>query len=64
MSEYKYMATNGWERIVFCMTKEEAERAALEMMDCTDDMIYIYEVKHVGSAFIPEPDPVVEWAED
>lgn len=61
MEDMKYLVTDNWERFCFCGTKEEAADKAKEMLDCTDGMIYIFEVKYVGCAFIPEPDPVVEW---
>jgi hypothetical protein len=64
MKDQKYLVTDNWERFCFCETKEEAADKAEEMLGCTDDMIYIFEVKHIGNVFIPDPDPVIEWKED
>lgn len=61
MEEKEYLVTDRWDKFRFCETKEEAEDEAKEILDCTDDTIYIFEVKCIGYAFIPDPDPVVKW---
>lgn len=61
MKDEKYLVTDKWEEFHFCETKEEAADEAKGMLGYTDSIVYIFEVKHVGSAFIPEPDPIVEW---
>ena len=61
-AETKYFVTDGWEIFRFAETKKEAaELAEDEVNSC--NVIEIYELKKIGCAYIPDPDPVVEWDE-
>jgi len=61
-TETRYLVTDGWEIFRFADSKKEAaELAEDEAHSC--DQVEIYELKKVGCAYIPDPDPVVEWDE-
>ena len=58
--ETKYLITDGWEIFRFAESKQEAtELAKDEAQDGSE--IGIYELKKVGSAYIPDPGVIVEW---
>lgn len=48
----------------FVDSKEKAEIAALNSINCREDEIHIYKVERIGVAYIPDPDPIIEWKED
>ena len=61
-AEAKYLVTDGWDIFRFADSKKEAaELAEDEAHSCS--CIEIYELKKVGCAYIPDPEPVVEWDE-
>jgi len=61
-AESKYLVTDCWDIFRFAETKKEAaELAKDEVNSCST--IEIYELKKIGCAYIPDPDPVVEWDE-
>lgn len=63
--ESKYMVLNhNEETFEFFDSKEEAEFAALNEINSRDDEVSIYKVKRIGIAYIPDPDPTIEWIED
>lgn len=61
----KYLVVNRSDNTFeFCSKKEEAERAALGAVGYEGEDVIIYLVKPIGTAYIPYPDPIVEWTED
>lgn len=61
-AETRYLVTDGWDIFRFAETKKEAAVLAEdEAHSCCE--IEIYELKKIGCAYIPDPDPVVEWDE-
>lgn len=61
-AETKYLVTDGWGIFRFAETKKEAtELAEDEAHSCS--CIEIYKLEKVGYAYIPDPDPIVEWEE-
>ena len=60
--ETKYLVTDGWELFRFADSKEKAAELAKDEAHSYHE-IEIYELKKIGCAYIPDPDPVVEWDE-
>lgn len=58
----KYLVTDDWEVFRFADSKEEAAELAKEEVDSCHE-IEIYELKKIGCAYLPDPDPIVEWDE-
>ena len=56
----RYLVTDNYEQWIIVEAKEEAEKLAIEMVD-SDCVVNVYEIKAIGQAFIPDPDPVFEW---
>ena len=56
----RYLVTDNYEQWQIVEAKEEAEKLAIEMVD-SDCVVNVYEIKAIGQAFIPDPDPVFEW---
>lgn len=61
MKDKKYLVTDCKKQFSFCVTKNEAAEIAEKTIDHIDDIIYIYEIKCIGKATIPEPGIVVDW---
>jgi hypothetical protein len=59
--EFKYMVTDGYEAFSFYCSKEAAQKDALEEAACNGGEWDIYEVKHIGQAYTPEPSAVITW---
>jgi hypothetical protein len=58
---FKYLVTDGSETFSFHCSKEAAEKDALQEASFNGGEWDIYEIKHVGLAYIPEPDAIIEW---
>lgn len=56
----EYLVTDGYEQWQIVDTKEKAQELAIDMVD-SDCVVNVYEIKAIGQAFIPDPDPVFEW---
>lgn len=61
-AEAKYLVTDGWDIFRFAESKKEAAELAKEEVDSCN-CVEIYELKKVGCAYLPDPDPIVEWDE-
>jgi hypothetical protein len=62
IEETRYLVTDGWEVFRLADSKKQAaEIAEDEAHEC--GQVEIYELKQVGCAYIPDPNPVVEWDE-
>lgn len=59
----KYLVTDCWEIFRFAETKKEAAKLAKDEADSCRGEVEIYELKKIGCAYIPSPDPVVKWDE-
>lgn len=57
---FKYLVTDG-ETTNFHCSKEAAEKDALEEASFNGGEWDIYEIKHVGLAYIPDPGVVIDW---
>ena len=57
----RYLVTDNYEQWIIVEAKEEAQKLALDMLNCADDVINVYEIKAIGQAYIPDPTPVFEW---
>lgn len=57
----KYLVTDGWDIFRFADSKKEATELAEDEAHSGD--VEIYELKKIGCAYIPDPNPVVEWDE-
>jgi hypothetical protein len=55
------MVTDGYEAFSFYCSKEAAQKDALEEAACNGGEWDIYEVKHIGQAYTPEPSAVITW---
>ena len=61
----KYLVINySDDTFEFCSDKEEAAEAALSAVDVEGEEAVIYLIKPIGTAYIPDPSPVIDWAED
>jgi len=60
--ETKYLVTDSWDIFRFADSKKEAAELAEDEAH-SGDRIEIYELKKIGCAYIPDPDPVIEWDE-
>lgn len=58
----RYLVTDGWEIFRLADSKEEAAEIAEDEVH-SYTCVEIYELKKIGCAYIPDPDPVVEWDE-
>lgn len=55
----RYLVTDNWDIFHICDTLKEAQETALdEARSC--DCVSVYEMKLIGNAYIPDPDPVFE----
>lgn len=59
--EFKYLVTDGYDAFSFHCTREGAEKDALESVACNGGDWDIYEIKHIGLAYTPEPNAVIDW---
>lgn len=57
----EYLVTDNYEQWQIVDTKEKAQELAIDMIECADCVVNVYEIKAVGQAYIPDPDPVFEW---
>lgn len=48
----------------FCYDKEEAVKIAAGAIGFEGEEAIIYSVKRVGVAYIPDPQPIIEWEKD
>lgn len=61
--ETKYLVTDGWDIFRFADSKREAAEFAKDEVGSCCGEIEIYELKKIGYAYIPDPDPIVKWDE-
>jgi hypothetical protein len=61
-AETRYLVTDGWDIFRLAESKKEAVELAKEEVDSCNT-IEIYELKKIGCAYLPDPDPIVEWDE-
>lgn len=63
MKDAKYLvACPGYEEYMFYDTREEAVEGAKNLISGDSGVeAYIYEVKFLGTAYIPDPGAIIEW---
>ena len=57
----EYLVTDNYEQWQIVDTKEKAQELAIDMIECANCEVNVYEIKAIGQAYIPDPTPVFEW---
>lgn len=58
--ETRYLVTDGWDIFRFADSKKEAAELAEDTAHSCN-LVEIYELKKIGCAYIPDPEPIVKW---